>query len=214
MDLKKFLLALCLGLIVLRHTASHVTSAPGHVPPIYEQTILKQFDPSAAGYFYSLQLFHAGDLHGQHTPIESYDHKRVIAWLDLLTEFIPQSEIAPFMATFYFSNTGNRSAIYGLIDFLTRYAQRDLNTRWRWYTYGIYLAHHHLDDFTYAYQLSTALLNHDLPLWVKDMPASLMVKMNRYEHAAAFLKNLLRSAQNLSPEEQRFLQFRLKSITD
>jgi hypothetical protein len=213
------LLSICLCLLLLRNSERELPhlSVPGPAPTLTELKLLSQIDRYASGYFYSLFLLHTGDLHGRQTSIDAYDFNHVLAWLTFLTTLNPQSEIAPLLATFYYSNTHFQNAIYRLILFLKNYATSDLPRRWRWYTYGIYLAHHHLKDIAYAYRLAVELSqtnNVTLPLWVKDMPGSLLIKMHHKELAKDFFLNLLKSSTNLSPEERHFLRYKLKSLND
>lgn len=214
-------LFLCLCVLIARHpsiqTPSSSIHVPGTTPSPCEIGLLSHMDRSAVGYLYSLRLMHAGDLHGQQIPLDAYDYTQVVSWLRLINTLIPQSDIAPFLATFYFSSTQHHHAIYQLIHFLKSYAEQDLSTRWRWYTYGIYLARHSLKDLSYAYYLATNLTQQNrgtLPLWVKQMPGSLLIKMNEKEQAKTFFHDLLTSSIKLSPEERHFLQYRLETLTE
>jgi hypothetical protein len=126
---------------------------PDPLPSATTTKILSSLDPLALYYFYSLKLLHAGDLHGHVTPLDHYDYGRVLSWLNLLVQLNPASEFAPFLATFYFGSTHDKAALRSLIEFLVTYAALDKSSRWRWHSYGVYLAHHQLRDFNYADQL-------------------------------------------------------------
>jgi hypothetical protein len=212
-------LFLCLYILIVQKPCIEMQSfsVPGPLPPPCETALLSHLDRSTLGYVYSLKLMHAGDLHGQQIPIDAYDYQQVTSWLSLMNALIPQSEIAPFLATFYFSSTQRNDAILQLTHFLISYAEQDLTRRWRWYTYGVYLAYHHLKDLPYAYHLAVKLSQKNiavLPLWVKEMPGSLLMKMHDTDHAKALFLNLLSTSNNLSKEERYFLLYKIGKLNE
>ena len=215
---RRYLLAaFCLTSLMLRWPLQEMAqpTPPGSTPSSGEIAILRRLEPVAPFYFYALQLLHAGDLHGQQTAIDDYDYAQVLQWLRLLAEMNPTSEIAPFLATFYFSGTSHHMPIYDIIDFLSSYAKENISHRWRWHAYGVYLAHHRLQDLSYAYVLASDLVKAapvSLPLWVQELPGLLLTKLNQPELARSFFRNLLDSSITLSKEERQYLEEKLKSI--
>lgn len=211
------ILLICVSLLLTRPPLSKFgfSPPPGEVPSDLEIQFVKQIDYLALSYFYALKLLHAGDLHGQHVSLDLYDYDQVLGWLKLLTQLNPSSEVAPFLATFYFAATPKRTSLYLIIQFLQSYAKEDINARWRWYSYAIYLAQHHLHDIQHAYQMACDLSTQEsacLPLWVKEMPGMLLVKMGQADLARHFFLNLLNTCQNLSQQERQYLRYKLESL--
>jgi len=211
--------AACIALLLSRAPVQELRDAapPGPAPGRAEIVLIKQLDQVALSYFYALKLMHAGDLHGQHSTLEAYNYDQVLHWLALLVDLNPTSEIAPFLATFYFSGTNKSAALYHIIEFLKDYANTDVTQRWRWQAYGIYLAHHRLRDLAYASQLASDLIKDKpsaLPLWVKELPGMLLIKMDEHKQAHYFFRNLLESNPDLSKEERLYLEEKVKLFSN
>lgn len=185
-------------------------------PPLFTVNFLKKaYNASFFYYLHTLELEHLGDLHGDRWSLKHYDPALLKRWFKGLEDLDASRDLLPFLVTFYFADPSAPPALLKTcITFLQAHSKTNLSRKWRWATYGVYLAEHHLKDPSYALTLAQNLAAHSrstsVPLWVQELPARLLQQTNRLQEAYDVYKFLLQDkGASLSPEEKAWLTYQL-----
>jgi hypothetical protein len=90
----------------------------------------------------------------------------------------------------------------------------DPGRRWPWLAHATIVAKHRLNDLPLAlgYARSIGEQARNAPPWAKQMQAFLLEDLNELEAAKIVLGGLLASGRLQDPNEQRFLQARLRVL--
>lgn len=204
------MLVLFLGLqgAFWQHTHTRLPEM-GVVPDVPGVTTLKALsfgDEEALFRLLSLNIQNAGDTFGRFTALYKYDFNRLYHWFKALDSLDNQSNYAPAMATYYFSQTQYAPDVKYLVDYLGEFADGRITDKWWWMVQAVYLANHKLKDQDLALKYAKKLEgNTDIPLWAQQMPAFIMEQRGEFEDAAVIIQNIMDSEQQLPQGELNFM---------
>ncbi len=155
----------------------------------------------------AFRLSNAGDTFGRTTRLIDYDIKPVVTWFDLLDSLNPVSNIAPFMAAYYFGQSQNITHIRPMVDYLTRHSDRDINSTWWWRIQAAYLANHRLQDKALTLKISLPLTHiTSAPLWVQQYPAFIYEQQGEMDAALHIIESIVKTSKDIPPEELSFMR--------
>jgi hypothetical protein len=155
-----------------------------------------------------LSLLHAGDTGGRTTPLARYDYRQVVSWLETLDALDAQSTMAPALAAFYFAQTPVAADAERMVRYLMEATMLAPERRWRYLAHAVFIAKHRVGQPALALEAArrlAALRATGIPVWARQMPAFILADMGEPEQAAALFAALLAEADDLPPEEVRYM---------
>ena len=120
-----------------------------------------------------------------------------------------KSNVAPYLAAYYFGSTQRQEDARHMIDYLVKHALEQPQTKWRWFVEAIYLARHVALDDALALDLAhklASLKGVNLPPWAKEMPAFMLQETGHKKAAMQAIETLLSNDPTLPPSERTFLE--------
>jgi hypothetical protein len=156
-----------------------------------------------------LVLQNFGDTGGRTTSIKDYNFENLAGWFALMDRLDPEASYMPFLASYYYGITKNKTALPLVIDYLHKVGRREGKEKWRWLFRAVYLARYELKDLDLAYLLATELSLHPekkRPLWSFNMPAFIQAERGDKKAAYEFMKAMLETnLDELAPNEVNFI---------
>jgi len=179
-----------------------------NVPPAPDKKYAAAYglgDTSFAYRLNGLMIQNMGDVGGRTTPLDQYDYKTLSQWFFVQDDLDPISDFTPNLASYYFGAVQKPEKLYPVLDYLELVGQRAQAEKWRWLAQAVYLSRFRIKDKDRALELANVLArteNKDVPAWVKQMPAFIMVDSGEKDAAYALMTKILQSsASNLHPNE-------------
>lgn len=149
-------------------------------------------------------------------PYQRLDYHRLVAWLRAILATDPKSEYPLFAAARVYGENPDPAKMRLAFDFIYAEFASDPNRRWPELAHAALLAKHRLNDLPLALKYASAIqrltTDESIPLWARQMQIFILEDMNELDAAKVMLGGLLASGRIRDPQEQRFLQGRLKDV--
>jgi len=149
-------------------------------------------------------------------PYQRLDYRRLVAWLRAILATDPKSEYPLFAAARVYGENPDPAKVRLVLDFIYAEFPRDPNRRWPALAHAALLAKHRLNDLPLARRYASAIerltTDPSIPLWARQMEIFILEDMDELEAAKIMLGGLLATGRIRDPQEQRFLEARLKEI--
>lgn len=158
----------------------------------------------------ALKLQNAGDSYGHFTPLKDYDYKKLALWFNLLDGMDRRSNMVPFMASYYFSQTQNTADVRYMVDYLYAHAVRDIGTKWWWLLQAMYLSMHRLNDMDLALKVATPLVDEKVPVWAQQMVAVVHEKRGEMDDALRIMETIQRHSKDIPEADLRYMEYFVK----
>ncbi|MEZ5692126.1 MAG: hypothetical protein R3D71_10765 [Rickettsiales bacterium] len=185
----------------------------GIVPNVpSEQTVSAMSFGDKQFYFRLLafELQNAGDTFGRSTSLRYYDFNKLFHWFKLMDSIDSKSNMIPSMATYYFSQTQNRSDVRYVVDYLYDHATRDIKHKWWWLVQSIYLSTHRLDDKDLALKVAKPLVNDGVPVWAQQMVAVVHEKRGEMQDALRIMETIKNNASDIKDSDLKYMTYFIK----
>ena len=199
-----------------RRTAAAVSS---DLPPAPSAAALRlaSLGEDAALARIAMLWLQAFDSRGDNAlPYRRLDYARLIAWLDAILATDPRNGYPLFAAARVYAENDDATKARLMFDFIEAQFLRDPNRRWAALAHVALLAKHRLHDLPlarrYASEIQRLTTDPTIPSWARQMEIFILEDMNELEAAKVMLGGLLATGRIRDPEEQRFLEGRLKEI--
>jgi len=154
------------------------------VPPVPNDKLVDVASLGDKEFYFrilALKIQNAGDTFGRFPPLKDYDYEKLYQWFTFLDTLNDKSSIIPFLASFHFSQTQNKPDTIHMARYLDNYASRNIDEYWWWMYQAVAIAQFTLEDFDLALKLAYKLSenkNDNAPLWTKQYPAFVHLKLN------------------------------------
>lgn len=149
-------------------------------------------------------------------PYQKLDYGRLAAWLRTILALDPRSELPLFAAARVYAENSEPAKMRAMLAFVFEQFAADPNRRWPALAHAALLAKHRLHDLPLARRYAAALerltTDTSVPLWAKQMQVFILEDMNEFEAARIVLGGLLATGRIRDPDEQRFLEARLREL--
>lgn len=152
----------------------------------------------------------AGDSFGRNTPLKDYDYAMLYDWWLLLDGLDFPSDVAPNMASYYFSATQTpKKHIPYVVRYLEQHAVRDVNSKWWWLGQAVFQARYTLEDSDWALRIANHALeispDVNAPLWIRQLPVFVLEKQGEYKAACKIMLDILDNYKNIPEGELNFM---------
>lgn len=199
----------------MRPVATAATDLPS--PPTVEALRLASLGEPAALARLMMVWLQAFDSRGDNAlPYQHLDYARLAGWLHAILTTDPASEYPLFVAARIYAENPDPSKMRRILEFIYEEFAADPNRRWPALAHAALLAKHRLHDLPLARRYAAAIqrlaTDDSVPLWAKQMEIFILEDMNELEAAKVMLGGLLATGRIRDPEEQRFLEGRLKEL--
>jgi len=209
-------LAAQIGWQSARRTA---TAATSDLPPAPSAAALRlaSLGEDAAFARIAMLWLQAFDSRGDNAvPYQRLDYTRLIAWLEAILATDPRNGYPLFAAARVYAENEDARKARLMFDFIETQFLRDPDRRWAALAQAALLAKHRLHDLPlarrYASEIQRLTTDPTIPSWARQMEIFILEDMNELEAAKVMLGGLLATGRIRDPEEQRFLEGRLKEI--
>jgi hypothetical protein len=188
-------------------------------PPTTEALRLAALGEPAALARVAMVWLQAFDAAGENAlPYQRLDYGRLTGWLRAILELDPRSDYPLFSAARVYAETADPARQRRMLDFIAEEFARDPNRRWLSLAHATLLAKHRLGDLPlarrYAAAIEQRVTDPAVPLWARQMEVFILEDMNELEAAKVMLGGMLATGRIVDPEEQRFLEGRLKALEE
>jgi hypothetical protein len=155
----------------------------------------------------ALMIQNSGDTFGRFSALKLYDFKKLKAWFVLQDELDSKSDIMPFMAAYYFSQTQNTKDVIYMADFIYNHSIKDVEKKWWWLMNGIYLANHKLKDPELTLKMALPLKNPKLPVMAQELLAIVYEKRGEMEQAYDIIIDIQKNKDHIDEKDLRYMQY-------
>ena len=197
--------------LVFWHQTLHRLPELGVVPDVPGKPALHVLAFGDDEFLFRLMGFilgNAGDTFGRSTALKEYDLKKVEKWFLLLDQFDDRSNLLPFMASYYFSQTQKHEDVRYMVDYLYEHSWRRPAVKYWWLAQGAYLALHRLHDKDLAIKLAEPLKNaRGAPMWAQQLPAFVFEERGEMEDAKNIIEHILANEKNIPENEIKFMRY-------
>lgn len=150
---------------------------------------------------------------GRHFSYSRIDYRRLVDWLERVSEINPRSEYPMLLASRVYSQTRDKARLRLILSFIERTFDDDPQLHWRRLAEASLLAKHQLGDLKLALRFAEKLASQPasvvMPSWARDIHFLLLAEMNEFESAIAMIQALIQSGSISDPDEKRFLEAKL-----
>jgi hypothetical protein len=186
-------------------------------PPPAAALRLASFGETAALARLAMVWLQAFDSRGDNAiPYHKLDYDRLAAWLGAILATDPRSGYPLFAASRVYAENADARKARRMFDFIEAEFARDPNGRWPALAQAALLAKHRLRDLPlarrYAAEIQQRTTDPSVPSWARQMEIFILEDMNELEAAKVMLGGLLATGRIQDPEEQRFLEGRLREL--
>lgn len=205
-----FVLALVAQGTFWEHTR-HIVPEMGIVPAVPgEQSVqaLAMGDEEAYFRLLGLKIQNSGDTFGRFTALYKYDFNKLYHWFKLLDGLNDTSNYPPSMASYYFSQTQNRSDVRYMVQYLDEHTKGRAREKWWWVSQAAYLANNRLKDSKRALELAERLRGvKGIPLWAQQLAAFIHEQRGEFGEALVIIQEILRDTSQYSQGELNFMKY-------
>jgi hypothetical protein len=159
------------------------------------------------------RLQNSGDVFAGFVALKKYDYSRIYQWLTALDGLNNQSNFAPSLAAYIYSQTQTNQDTRYIIDYLDEHSAKDIDKNWWWLFQAIYIAKNNLGDMNRALELAYKLSENNAknaPLWTKQMPAFIHEEMGDGCMAFSVIQKILNESESgvrqVNPDELNFMR--------
>lgn len=163
------------------------------------------------------RLQNSGDIFAGFVALSKYDYSRIYQWLTVLDTLNSESNFAPSLAAYYYSQTQNRPDTKYIVDYLDEHSSKDVDKNWWWFFQAIFIAKNNLNDMDRALELSYKLSENsaeNAPLWTKQMPAFIHEEMGEgcmsFKIIEKILKENEEGSKKIKPKDIDFMRHFIK----
>ncbi len=173
-------------------------------------------DPIALSKFLNLWLQVFDNQPGISIPFKDLDYQKVRGWLQASLDLDPAGQYPLLAAARLYSEVPDPARQRQMLDFIYQKFLESPNTRWRWLTHSVLIAHHRLKDLPLALKYAKALADNatgaQVPHWAQQMDIFVLEDMGETEAAQIVIGGLLANGQVTDPREFRFLSEQLERL--
>lgn len=167
-------------------------------------------DTALAYRVWALALQNFGNAGGAFTPLKDYNYQYVGEWLDRLDGLDPQSNFAPYLASYYFgASQSPKEQLPYIIAYLEKIGTRPEGEKWRFLAQAVYLARHKMQDMPEALRLAkklSSIYRPGMPAWTKQMEVLITNEVGDKEAAYILMKSILATeTAHMQPQEINFM---------
>jgi hypothetical protein len=206
-------IALLLFQVIFWSQTRHIKPELEIVPAVPGKAALDAMSFGDNAFYFrvlALKLQNAGDSYGRFTPLKDYDYHKLALWFGLLDGLDNRSNMVPFMASYYFSQTQNVQDVRYIVDYLYAHATRDIEHKWWWLLQAIYLSIHRLNDMDLALKVATPLVNDKVPAWAQQMAAVVHEKRGEMDDALRIMETIQRHSKDIPEADLRYMEYFVK----
>jgi hypothetical protein len=210
-----FLLAFCCQIFFWKKT-ENIKPHFDLVPPAPNQHFVSAISFGDKEFLFRIlaaRLQNSGDVFAGFVSLKNYDYSRIYDWLKLLDSLNYKSNLAPSLASYYYSQTQNKPDTGYLVNYLDEHASQNPDEKWWWFFQAIYIATNSLGDTNRALELAQKMAKNSgdkAPLWTKQMPAFIYEQMGEGCMAFFVIENLIKENESgqraVSAEEMNFMR--------
>lgn len=197
----------------------NITPGASDLPPAPSAAVLRlaAFGETAALARLAMVWLQAFDSRGDNAiPYQRLDYVRLTAWLRAILALDPRGGYPLFAAARVYGENADPAKMRLVFDFVFAEFARDPERRWPALAHAALLAKHRLHDLPLARKYASAIqrltTDESIPLWARQLEIFILEDMNELEAAKIMLGGLLASGRIRDPQEQRFLEGRLKEL--
>ena len=161
----------------------------------------------------ALRLQNSGDIFAGFVSLDKYDYSRVYDWMTALDNLNYNSRLIPSLASYYYSQTQNKSDLNYILRYLDEHSSRDIDKNWWWLFQATFIAKKDLEDLDKSLYFANKLAQNnasEAPLWTKQMPAFIGEKKGDACMAFKVIKNLIDESESgkrqISVDEMNFMR--------
>lgn len=163
------------------------------------------------------RLQNSGDVFAGFVALKKYDYSRIYQWLKALDQLNSQSNFAPALAAYIYSQTQNHLDTKYIVDYLDEHASQNIDQKWWWLFQAIYIARNNLGDIHRALELAQKLSQNNAqnaPFWTKQMPAFIYEEMGDGCMAFNVIQKIIHESESgvrqVQPDELNFMRYFIK----
>jgi len=218
-----FILTFILQVIFWKFTEKYRYSSE-IIPPAPSDYVVKAMSFGDKEFLFRslvIRLQNAGDIFAGFVSLNKYNYQRVYDWMTLLDNLNYQSRLVPSLASYYYSQTQNKSDLIYILNYLDEHSSRDIDKNWWWLFQATFIAKKDLNDLDKALYFANKLaLNNatEAPLWTKQMPAFISDKKGDSCFAFKVIKGLIDDSESgkrkITVEEMNFMRYFISQILD
>lgn len=149
-------------------------------------------------------------------PYQKLDYARLTGWLRAILALDAKSDLPLFAAARVYAENPDPAKMRAMLEFIAAEFAADPNRRWPALAHAALLAKHRLRDLPlalrYASLLERRTTDPSVPHWARQMGVFILEDMNELEAARILLGGLLAAGRLSDPDEQRFLEQRLREL--
>lgn len=155
----------------------------------------------------ALMIQNSGDTFGRFSALKLYDFKKLKAWFTLQDGLNSKSDIMPFMAAYYFSQTQNTKDVIYMVDFIYNHSIKDVQKKWWWLMQGMYLTNHKLNSPELTLKLALPLKDPKLPVMAQELLAIVYEGRGEFEQAYDIIMDIQKNVDEIDEKELRYMQY-------
>ena len=162
----------------------------------------------------ALRIQNSGDVFAGFIALKDYDYLKLYQWFLLLDSLNEKSNLVPSLASYYFSQSPNKSDVAYVERYLEEHSLKNVDANWWWLFQAIELARTNLQDNNLALKLAYKLSENNAknaPLWTKQMPAFIHARRGEGCMAFAVIQKLIdennAGVRQISVEEMNFMRY-------
>jgi hypothetical protein len=203
-------IALLICQVVFWSQTRHIKPELEIVPAVPTKAALDAMSFGDNAFYFrvlALKLQNTGDSYGRFTPLKEYDYPKLALWFGLLDGLDRRSNMVPFMASHYFSQTQNTPDVRYMVDYLYTHALPDIEHKWWWLLQAMYLSMHRLNDMDLALKVATPLVNDKVPVWAQQMAAVVHEKRGEMDDALRIMETIQRHSRDIPEADLRYMEY-------
>lgn len=182
----------------------------GYVPTPPKASFLKLLSMGDTQFTFravALMIQNSGDTFGRFSALKLYDYKKLGTWFELQDLLDSKSDLMPFMAAYYFSQTQTTKDVIHMVNFIYDHSTKDVQKKWWWLMQGIYLANHKLNDDALTLKLALPLENPKLPVMAQQLLAIVYEKHGEMQQAYDIIVNIQKNVDHIEDKDLRYMEY-------
>jgi hypothetical protein len=163
------------------------------------------------------RLQNSGDVFAGFASLKQYNYQEIYNWMKLLDELNNKSNLTPWLASYYYSQTPNFEDTRHIVKYLDEHSSLDINKNWWWLFQATFIAKDILKDLDLALNLAQKLAkntNPQAPFWTRQMPAFILEKQGEGCLAFQVIQDLISQVESgeitIAPYEMAFMRHFIK----
>lgn len=190
------------------------------IPNAPNATVVKILSFGDAEFLFRLlatRLQNSGDVFAGFTSLKNYNYQRIYHWMKALDKLNNQSNLIPWLASYYYAQTTKSEDARYIVKYLDEYSSKDIDKNWWWAFQATFIAKDVVKDLDLALNLAKKLAknnNKEAPFWTHQMPAFILEKQGEGCLAFQTIKDLMKEVESgkikIQPHEMAFMRHFIK----